>query len=116
MKTKTMRILGVTLFIVGLLGLLGAILFWFMHYYFMQEGYYHFGDSFMVACAVLGLCGLLLYPAIPLLIVSKVRKNRESLQNTVEYTSAEAAEYCIACGEKHSANANFCTKCGQRFR
>lgn len=129
MSTKLMKILGIVFLILGIGGIAGGIFFWFFHYSAMQNGHYYYGDSLMVACTISLLMGLLIYPAVPLLIVSKVRKNRESAkiatnssmyQNTpVQRVQPSATvngdKFCIYCGAKHSADANFCINCGKKF-
>lgn len=120
MNTKTMKVLGIVFLVLGIGGIAGGIFFWFFHYSAMQNGLYHYGDSLMIACTISLLMGLLLYAAIPLLIVSKVRRNREVKNATIQMVSAQnnvvsTAEYCIYCGAKLNVGENFCIKCGRKL-
>lgn len=112
MKAKTMKILGIVFLAMGIVGIAGGIFFWFFHYSAMENGFYHYGDSLMIACTISLFIGLLIYPAIPLLIVSKVRKNRESANPVIQNNIVKC---CSNCGAKHNFNANFCSNCGKKF-
>ncbi|MBQ2824672.1 MAG: hypothetical protein IJF19_00230 [Clostridia bacterium] len=118
MKTKTMKALGIVFLAVGIAGVVGAVFFWIFHYWAMENGYRsYYDDSLMVACAISGITGLLMYPAIPMIIVSKVRKNRETLKPSNQHNEAfyETVKICTRCGAKHNFNANFCGNCGEKL-
>lgn len=112
MKTKAMKVLGVVFLTVGIAGIVGGIFLWFFNYWAMENGFYHYGDSLMIACTISLCIGFLIYPAIPLLIVSKVRKNRESANPVIQNNIVKC---CLNCGAKHNFNAIFCGNCGKKF-
>ena len=149
MNNKVMHVLGIAFTVVGVLSLVGAVVMWFLNYYFMQEGFYEYGEPLMITMTILGFAGLLIYPGIPLLIVSTIRKNRQQTaanpqqmaiypQQVAEYPNQTATypqqaaypqqtvvnpqpapaqvsyKYCVYCGTKLNANANFCSQCGKR--
>lgn len=127
MKNKTMSVLGVVFLIVGIAGIVSGISFWLFHYWAMENGYRaYFGDSLMIACAISSIMGLFVYPAVPFLIISKVRKNRESskpvaqnndVMNDVAQLTGPINEFkfCVYCGKKVPLQANFCSECGRKI-
>lgn len=117
MKTKTMRILGVVFLIAGIVGIVGGIFFWFFHYWAMENGYRpYYGDSLMIACTISMIIGVFIYPAVPFLIISKVRRNRDMWNNEAQ-TATEISEFkfCIYCGKKVPKHANLCSQCGRKL-
>lgn len=128
MKAKTMKVLGVIFLIIGIAGFAGCVFFWLFHYWAMENGYRpYFGDSLMVACTISMFVGFFIYPAVPFLIISKVRKNREvsdeskPRNNAVIYSKSQPIEtingfkFCACCGKKLPECANFCSQCGRKL-
>lgn len=81
MSYKVLRTIGVILFALYVLGIAGAVIFWFMHYYAMQEGYLGFGDSLMIGCVICGVFAVVGQLGLPLIIISFIVKSQQSKRN-----------------------------------
>jgi len=115
MKNKTMKILGILFVIIGALGIAGGIFLWFFNYWVMENGYYYFGDSIMVACTITLFFGYFLAPGIPFLIVSSIRQKRESRKASIQNDIPESVKYCGHCGARYVVGSSFCIGCGNKL-
>lgn len=143
MSAKAIKVLGIILLISIGLGVVGMIGFWFAHYIVMQEGYYGFGDSLMIAMCVCGIIHFVGYLGVPLVIVANNKERqeqnrdkaddkpkaepipipalqqRQAFNQTNNLQSAPVVQndykYCSFCGYKHTKESNFCMKCGRKF-
>ena len=143
MSYKVLRTIGVILTVLYVLGIAGAVIFWFMHYYAMQEGYMRFGDSLMIGCVICGVFAVIGQLGLPLIIISFVVKSQQAKRNekenlTVAHPTSQFASQptiqssgnqiqqpvtdvqtknrcCSMCGAEISIHARFCPYCGNKL-
>ena len=89
MSYKVLRTIGVILTVLYVLGIAGAVIFWFMHYYAMQEGYMRFGDSLMIGCVICGVIAVIGQLGLPLIIISFGTSIGETLAYILSSTFSE---------------------------